>query len=449
MPEISLPYQLRQQITDLLSLKPGFIWLHKKLSPAEHYDLLAWQPQWTITDCKPEDVILMFQQWPPLATCTVNASGFFDGGLAGYIGYNFSRQQKFHKPRHVNVNNNREAAEQKPIGEALPPDIFIGYYPTNYLVINHCKTTISGDVANPAELAPALTSKLNEKPATTGDFQLTSKFVPQWTSGKYRKAYQQIKEYIAAGDCYQVNLTQRLAATYQGDPFTIFKQIIRHHETPHFAYIKTGRGDILSFSPESFLSINNQRIRTKPIKGTRRRHSDPAADRDIAEDLLSSNKDRAENVMIVDLLRNDIGRIAKNGTVRVEQLCQLESFSNVHHLVSLVCADLKDSVSPLQALLTCSPGGSITGAPKIRAMEVIDELEDFSRNAYCGSIFFCDHNNRLESNIAIRTLTCRDGHVSIWGGGGIVADSSAQQEYEESLVKIQHLITILEATIPV
>ncbi|RMF17475.1 MAG: anthranilate synthase component I family protein, partial [Gammaproteobacteria bacterium] len=199
-----------------------------------------------------------------------------------------------------------------------------------------------------------------------------------------------------------------------------------------------------SFSPERFIQIRGRNIETRPIKGTRPRGATADDDRAQADALVTSEKDRAENLMIVDLLRNDLGRFCQPGSIRVPELFGLEHYSNVHHLVSTITGTLRDGVFPLDVLAGCSPGGSITGAPKRRAMEIIRELEPVQRGVYCGSLVYMTPEGDLDSSIAIRTLTADGQRLRVWGGGGIVADSDCDAEYEESLTKIRHLIQALE-----
>ncbi len=427
MPATDYEYSLKPALLDFLSQKPGFVWLHIQTIEGEKYELIGFEPRQFATNLAPQQLQSFIREFTPPKRIE-NIQSLFNGGFMGYLSYEYGRMQSQHKA-HTGAN----ITEMQ-----FPPSCFVGYYPTNFLVIDHQRQTIQGDLAYPEEIK----LKENRPPA---EFRPSRKFSALWSKHQYQRAFKKIKSYINSGDCYQVNLTQPIQARYQGDPFSAFKKVLAKHNAPHFAFIRTGKGDVLSFSPESFLSIDHHKIQTKPIKGTRKRHSDPDADHAIGQELLHSEKDRAENVMIVDLLRNDLGRIAKTGSVQVADLCKLESFSNVHHLVSTVEATLKPGVEPMHALLTCSPGGSITGAPKIRAMEIIDELEDFPRSVYCGSIFMLGLNGRLESNIAIRTMTCKNGVATVWGGGGIVADSDEEAEYRESLDKIRHIVEVLES----
>ena len=270
-------------------------------------------------------------------------------------------------------------------------------------------------------------------------------FEAEQSPERFQRDVARVKAYIEAGDCYQANLSQAFHGPYRGDPWHAFTELSRAHPTPFSAYLKIEDQAILSLSPERFLSIKNGRVLTSPIKGTRPRGTTPEQDQALRDELKSSEKDTAENLMIVDLLRNDLSRHCLPGTVKVPALFQVESYRNVHHLVSHVEGQLKPGVSPFQAFLDAFPGGSITGAPKIRAMEIIRELEPHWRGPYCGSVFYWGLNDTLDSNIAIRTLFC-DGESTVWcwGGGGIVADSDPQAEYEETLTKVRPLMAFLE-----
>ena len=276
-------------------------------------------------------------------------------------------------------------------------------------------------------------------------WHMPSPFKPAQTPEAFRASVSAIKDYILAGDCYQANLSQAFTGTYTGDPWRAFQALSQENPTPYSAFLRMGGQSVVSVSPERFLAISDNTVVTSPIKGTRPRGRTPEEDRRLAEELQASEKDRAENLMIVDLLRNDLGLNAETGSVRVDRLFALESFKNVHHLVSHIRCSLKAGVSPLQALFDAFPGGSITGAPKIRAMEIIRELEPHWRGPYCGSVFHYGLDGHLDSSIAIRTLLCDgDGNVHCWGGGGIVTDSDPEAEYQETLAKVQPLMRFLE-----
>ena len=259
----------------------------------------------------------------------------------------------------------------------------------------------------------------------------------------YLQAFKKIQSYIVEGDCYQVNLAQRFTLPFSGDSWLHYLYLRQQSPAPYACYFNSPFGKILSFSPESFLQISKQgKIITQPIKGTRKRHANKVLDEQAVKDLANSKKDQAENLMIVDLLRNDLSKSAVLNSVKVDKLFELQSFANVHHLVSQVSAQKLASKSALEVLLNCFPGGSITGAPKKRAMEIIRELEPHKRQVYCGAIGHINFEGELDFNIAIRTLVISKGILHCWGGGGLVADSEAEAEYQESINKISNLIPI-------
>lgn len=269
-------------------------------------------------------------------------------------------------------------------------------------------------------------------------------FVADTDRDTYLGAVRRIQDYIRAGDCYQVNHTQRFTGTFDGSTASAYLHLRNALPSPFSAYYKTPAGTILSLSPERFLERHGNRIRTQPIKGTAPRGDTPEKDGLLAQELVRSEKNRAENLMIVDLLRNDFSKVSKPFSVDVTELFGLQSYANVHHLVSTITGEVSDTITSTELLSACFPGGSITGAPKKRAMEIIDELEDHSRDVYCGSMLYLSSNGRLDSNIAIRTLVQTGDKIHCWGGGGIVADSDPAQEYQESLHKIGLLLQTLE-----
>lgn len=256
---------------------------------------------------------------------------------------------------------------------------------------------------------------------------------------EYERAVGRVLEYIAAGDCYQVNLSHRLSAPLAEAPAALYERLRAISPVPYGAYLDCGDHQVLSASPELFLRVRDGKVETHPIKGTRPRGATAEEDAARAAELLSSAKDRAELLMIVDLERNDLGRVCGSGTVRVPDLFRLESFSNVHHLVATVTGQLRKDVGPLECLAACFPGGSITGAPKIRAMEIIEELEPVRRGVYTGAIGWVDGRGNAEWNIAIRTMVVKEETVYFSVGGGIVADSLPAAEYEETLTKARSM----------
>jgi para-aminobenzoate synthetase component 1 len=251
----------------------------------------------------------------------------------------------------------------------------------------------------------------------------------------YAAAIARIKAYIASGDVYQVNLTQRFSTPLPCAPYELYLRLRQRSPAPFAAYLSFGPVQIISSSPERFLTLRGRRVETRPIKGTRPRSPDPAADAALAAELLSSEKDRAELLMIVDLERNDLGRVCDYGSVRVDRLWQLESHPTVHHLVSTISGQLRPGLDIIDCVRATFPGGSITGAPKIRSMEIIDELEPHRRHIYTGAIGYIGFDGHADLNIAIRTITCVNHHAHYHVGGGIVWDSDPASEYQETLDK--------------
>lgn len=254
---------------------------------------------------------------------------------------------------------------------------------------------------------------------------------------QYCRALEAVLEYITAGDIYQANISQRFATRFVGNPWALYCRLRSRFPAPFGAYLQCGPFQVLSNSPERFLLVEGNRICTCPIKGTRPRGMTVEDDARIIGHLRCDPKERAEHVMIVDLERNDLGRICRAGSVHVEQFETIETYNTLHHMVSTVAGILEEGTDPIDCLRATFPGGSITGAPKIRAMEVIDEVEPTARGLYTGAIGFIGFSGAMELNIAIRTAIVRDGRIYFQMGGGIVADSSPAREYEETLLKAE------------
>jgi para-aminobenzoate synthetase component I len=259
----------------------------------------------------------------------------------------------------------------------------------------------------------------------------------------YLEAVQRAIDYIYAGDVFQVNLSQRLLVPAEDNTVALYGRLRRCNPAPFAGYFDLGDFQIVSASPERFLRVSGREVETRPIKGTRPRTGDPAVDRAAEDDLLASAKDRAENVMIVDLMRNDLARVCEPRSVRVGQLCGVEPYQHVLHLVSSVHGRLRDGRSPVDLLRAAFPGGSVTGAPKIRAMEIIAELEPTARGAYCGSLGYLGFDGSTDLSILIRTITAGRGWWQFPVGGGIVADSVPENEYEETWHKAEGLLRAL------
>ncbi len=279
----------------------------------------------------------------------------------------------------------------------------------------------------------------NFEPLITHFFPALSNF----TKEEYLKAVQKILNYIHAGDCYQVNLSQQWSAQISEkiNPSSLFCELSEKYPASYAAFLDLGEKQILSFSPEEFLSIRDRKIITRPIKGTRKRVFDEE-DEKVIEELKSSEKDQSELLMIVDLERNDLGKVCEKGSIEVPQLKQVESLNYVHHLVATVQGTLRSEIHPADALRALFPGGSITGAPKKRGMEIIQELEPNPRGVYTGAIGFFDYSSLASFNIPIRTFEITNGKIQFGAGGGIVAESDPLAEYEETLAKAKMFLEL-------
>ncbi|WP_136248897.1 aminodeoxychorismate synthase component I [Halomonas borealis] len=351
----------------------------------------------------------------------------FLGGLIGYWSYDLGRHLE-------------PIAGRAPPATGLPASR-VGLY--DWALIQDHQRQEAWLVASPERRAQVLGWLTDAGDEDGDDFRLQGEFTAEMSRDDYLARFDAVQRYIRAGDCYQINLAQRFSAPFEGDLWAAYRRLRRATPTPFSGFLSWGDQALLSLSPERFLKCADGQVEAWPIKGTRPRGATPDEDHRLAEALTASVKDRAENVMIVDLLRNDLGRVCRPGTVRVPQLCGLESYANVHHLVSVVTGELADRRSPLELLAAAFPGGSITGAPKVRAMQIIDELEPSARSAYCGSLGYVDVRGHMDTSIAIRTAVADRGRLHLWGGGGLVADSQGEAEYAETLDKIRHLMAAL------
>ncbi|MBY8265598.1 aminodeoxychorismate synthase component 1 [Vibrio fluvialis] len=350
----------------------------------------------------------------------------FIGGALGYFAYDLGRR----------VERLPSLAEH----DLTAPDMAVGLYEWAIVVDHQLKT--ARVIGQNIENAESLLADGNQKPLTP--FALSSPWQSNMTPNSYREKFTQVQEYLLSGDCYQINLAQRFQAHYQGSEWLAYLKLEQFNLAPFSAFIRTEQGANLSVSPERFLQVKDRIIETKPIKGTRPRSGDPVVDAANAAELAQAEKDQAENLMIVDLLRNDIGRVAKPGSVHVPKLFDIESFPAVHHLVSTIRAELDSQYDCADLLRACFPGGSITGAPKVRAMEIIEELEPHRRSAYCGSIGYISRHGRMDTSITIRTLVAQNQQLYAWAGGGVVADSQCEAEYQETLDKLSRILPVLE-----
>ncbi len=264
------------------------------------------------------------------------------------------------------------------------------------------------------------------------------------TPERYREIVERAKAYIGAGDIFQVVLSQRVDVPTNAHPFTIYRAVRRVNPSPYMFYLNLGPYQIVGASPEQLVRLEGRTMTNHPIAGTRPRGATPEEDIALAAELLADEKERAEHIMLVDLGRNDVGRVAAPGSVHVPRLMEVENFSHVMHLVTVVEGTLADEYSALDALRSCFPAGTVSGAPKVRAMEIIAELETDRRGAYAGAVGYVDFAGGMDTAIALRTLVYRDGVASLQAGGGIVADSTPDGEFAESFHKMRALVRALE-----
>ncbi|MCL6630265.1 MAG: aminodeoxychorismate synthase component I, partial [Armatimonadetes bacterium] len=366
----------------------------------------------------------------------------FPGGLVGYLGYELLRFVE-------NVQISR-------VDDVGMPDCWLGIYPgaiifdhlDRTVVLTHCSFDNTGNSADELAYLEELvwSAKSEERTDTRQSLRIrTGALTSSFSRGEYCEAVRKVKEYIAAGDVYQVNLSQRFVVSLDADAWEVYLALRASNPAPYAAYLNIGGATILSSSPESFLVYNPREriVVTRPIKGTRPRGVDDVEDGRLVLELQASDKDRAENLMIVDLERNDLGRVCQFGSVHVPELMVVESYPNVHHLVSTITGVLRDDCDVTDLLLACFPGGSITGAPKIRAMQIIDELEPVRRGVYTGSIGWMGFDQSVNLNIAIRTAVIKDSACYFSVGGGIVADSEPEVEYQETLDKGKAFFEVL------
>ena len=375
----------------------------------------------------------------------------FAGGALGYFAYDLGRR----------IEKLPSIAQDDTDTPQMMPEMMIGVYDWA-LVVDHREQRSyllsHGLNATTLDNWPTLCNRFSEAlfHAPSGvsvadnksnQFAVKTPITTNLSQPQYAQAFAKIKTYISNGDCYQVNLAQRFSAEVAGDSWQAYKKLRQISPAPFMAYMnlplnKTEAFQVLSNSPERFIQTSGNHVETRPIKGTRPRSNNLEEDLAYSKELLTSDKDKAENLMIVDLMRNDLSKCCDN--VKVSKLFQLQSFANVHHLVSIIVAKLKPNKSAVDVLRNCFPGGSITGAPKLRAMQIIEELEPHRRGLYCGAIGYIGFDGDMDTNIAIRTAVICNKQLSFYAGGGIVADSELEKEYNETLDKASKLITVMQ-----
>ncbi len=461
--------------------------------PDAHYSFLAADPQHVVRSKGPATELwhASTNEWSPVAADALSAarallpreplepvSGLppFQGGIAGYLGYDWGAVlERLPRPRYDDL---------------AIPDVVLGLYDwviawdhrigTAWLISTGLPAEGDARVRRARERMDLVRERLGQRGgraagprgrlAAAHDMDTVTATLPHssaapsypvagiegaekidlrstFTHRGYLDAVARVREYIVAGDIFQANLSQRFQASWTEAPFELYRKLRHRNPAPFAAYLGFGDLAILSASPERFLRLDEDRrhIETRPIKGTRPRGLGPMHDAALGRALAESEKDRAENVMIVDLLRNDLSRVCRPGTVRVPELFALEHHPTVHHLVSTVVGEIEPGAGAVELIRAAFPGGSITGAPKVRAMEIIAELEPTQRGVYCGSIGYVSATGAMDTSIVIRTYLALRGQVYFQAGGGIVADSDSELEYRETLDKARGLIETLVA----
>jgi para-aminobenzoate synthetase component 1 len=370
----------------------------------------------------------------------------FNGGAVGYFGYDLFAD-------HGSTSNT-------PAIDDIP-DLAVGIYDWTVITDHQKQKTFffsQVDNKEQRELLKQIQSSLDE-PLTEINHSLSvKKLMTDTDQGSYIKAFQRIQKYLFDGDCYQINFARcfyaahqvpaRSNTPWQDSAWQSYRLLRKNNPVPFGAFLDLPFARILCASPERFLKLKDNEVETRPIKGTRPRGRNAGEDHQLKYSLTNSAKDRAENLMIVDLLRNDLGKSCKTGSIKTPELFSVESFPTVHHLVSTVKGELAEERTAMDLLFHCFPGGSVTGAPKKRAMEIINELEQHKRAIYCGSIGYISYAGNMDTNIAIRTMTVTKEKLSFWAGGAIVTDSEADREFQETQDKARPFFELLKIKKP-
>ncbi|MBK1640559.1 aminodeoxychorismate synthase, component I [Chromatium okenii] len=439
----SLPYvpDSAVRFAPLLAQRwPIFLDSGRPLSTQGRYDILSADPVLTLTTRGATTHI-----WTPtgerhsradplavlaeiLAPARPNPTDLpFIGGAMGYFGYDLAR-------RWLRLPTLAHDVAQL-------PELAIGVYDWA-LVVDHHRATAQVVASSPQRLHTAAAFLATPAPACLTPYRVRGAVQSNLTPERYLATVARIKQYLVAGDCYQVNFAHQFSVAAEGEPWTAYQRLRQLNPAPFSAYFAPSDCQVLCSSPERFLQVRHGEVTTQPIKGTRPRHAEAQRDQQQAEALRTSAKDRAENVMIVDLLRNDLGRVCATGSIQVPQLFAVEPYARVHHLVSTVTGRLAPGRTALDVLRASLPGGSITGAPKLRALEIIEELEPQRRGIYCGAMGYLGWDGAMDTNIIIRTLVHGDGVTRLGVGGGIVMDSDPAAEYQETWDKAAALLEV-------
>lgn len=432
-----LPYSLLLDSADIghPTGRYSFIVSHP-IETIEAKDRIVTLTNWHAQEKREGDPFKILQErlnhWIP-ETETIRSMPPFQGGAAGFFGYDLAR-----------------GIESLP-GTAKPnrdmPDMAVGIY-DQVMTFDHKKNqawmiTHAKNYHDARKKQDYILGMISYPPELEHYHRIPLRWRANLEEIPYKDSVQKIIDYIKAGDIFQANMTQRFDADLPRDfdAYTHYLHLRSVNPAPFAAFMNCGAGlKISSTSPERFLSVKDRMVETRPIKGTIARSEDKKTDETLQSELRESEKDHAENTMIVDLLRNDLSKVCLANSIEVSDLCALESFASVHHLVSTVRGKLKANKTPIDLLKACFPGGSITGAPKIRAMQIIEELEPTRRGPYCGAMGYIGFDGTMDSSILIRTLVYEGARVSLQAGGGIVVDSDPEQEYQESLIKASALL---------
>jgi para-aminobenzoate synthetase component I len=442
---------------------PHCLFLDSALREPElgRYSFLAADPCefWTLPAGHPDPLGFLHAHLAGIAAARVEDLPPFQGGVAGLLGYDLNRSlERIAAPRNdefqipglamglYDVVVAFDHAENRAwiVSQGLPERESARRLARAAARLDQFRTLVAGPAHEHAPDWPPDGSVLQARQLVPqfrlgADPDLTSNFPPRG----YHRAVRRAVEYILAGDVFQVNLAQRLLYPARHDSVSLYLRLRRRNPAPFAGFFDLGVFQIVSASPERFLAVRGGHVETRPIKGTRQRCGNPEADLFAAGELRDSDKDRAENIMIVDLLRNDLSRVCRCDSVQVRELCRLETYPFVHHLVSVVVGELASGRAPLDLVRAAFPGGSITGAPKVRAMEIIQELEPTARGAYCGSLGYLGLDGSVDLSILIRTITAGRGWWQMPVGGGIVAHSDPEREYHETMHKAVGLLRSL------
>ncbi len=377
-------------------------------------------------------------QWQQYTQPRIENLPPFQGGVAGMLGYE--------------LGGYLEKIPQSPIDDLALPELILGFYDVVIAWDHEQKRAWVFSSGYPEQALKQRTQRAQQRLTwvlgflaqplkTLAPFAITDEAISStFNKQSYEVAVERVIEYIRAGDIFEANISQRFTADKPSvEPFDIYRKLRLNNPAPFAAFLQYNDWVVASASPERFLKLSGKQVQARPIKGTRPRHHDPMIDEANGKELIASEKDWAENVMIVDLMRNDISRVCLPHTIKVPQLCGLESFATVHHLVSVVEGQLQENKTAIDLLKATFPGGSITGAPKIRAMEIIAEIEPTVRGAYCGSMGYLGFNGDMDLSITIRTFVMNKKKITFQTGGAVTVDSSPEEEYEETLTKARAL----------